>query len=284
MLEGVKTNCSGGVFAKILNGVLRRTLASPRKIIESPYDSWQECQNQCVNPGYSSEDLYRELAGRCRLDSDFKPPLDDRDQFPALVGLALGACKMNGRRRLRVVDFGGGMGTHYFDAYRIFGDIFDWTVIETPACVRAAEAHTINPPHFKSDLSSAGVAGRSVDLCLVSGSLQYCPKPGDIVKQLASLEAACYVIRRTPILTATQQPLAGKWWLQHSRFFHQVRPPALSKQMLRRTSNPVTFLTEDLFCPLDAIRKRSLDVAMGPLYELTLQRETVQGRTIVWTE
>jgi putative methyltransferase (TIGR04325 family) len=99
---------------------------------------------------------------------------------------------------LRVVDFGGQMGTHFFYARAVLPASLQlqWTVCETPATAAAARKH-VNVPglSFTDDLDS--LSREPVDLVFTSGTLMHLPSPTEWLKKLLALRTHWCVIERT---------------------------------------------------------------------------------------
>lgn len=121
----------------------------------------------------------------------------DLSSLRTFIGIAASLNKKN----LRVIDFGGAAGTHYFFAKAVLNDIeLDWRVVETSAMVNEAKRQGLESDElrFFDDLDTAS-KDSSIDLVFASGSVHCTPKPYDFLAALASIEASVLMVTRTPI-------------------------------------------------------------------------------------
>lgn len=103
---------------------------------------------------------------------------------------------------LRVLDFGGGSGTHYWVAKKILGNNveLDWRVVETPAMVEAVTKYTLANEEltFYSDVQEA-VSDATFDAVYASSSIHYTPDPYATLEMLCNIPSKRLVITRTPM-------------------------------------------------------------------------------------
>jgi putative methyltransferase (TIGR04325 family) len=116
----------------------------------------------------------------------------DISNFRTLYGLLLAANK----NKLTIVDFGGGPGTHYTIAKKIFPDIhFEWNIIETPKFVEEARKQSNSEINYFSDLNSIK---SPIDIMFTSSALQYTPDPFKTLSTIVEKKAKYLIITRTP--------------------------------------------------------------------------------------
>jgi putative methyltransferase (TIGR04325 family) len=99
-------------------------------------------------------------------------------------------------RPLRVLDFGGGTGIHFFAASKVLAEPPKWAIVETLATAQVTSAAGI--PAFDTIEAAVGHLG-GVDLVHTSGAIQYTPNPLGIVDALVSIEAPVFFMARLPI-------------------------------------------------------------------------------------
>lgn len=103
---------------------------------------------------------------------------------------------------LRVLDFGGGSGTHYWVAKQILGNHveLDWRVVETPAMVEAVTRYELANEEltFYSDVQEA-VSDATFDAVYASSSIHYTPDPYATLEILCNIPSKRLVITRTPM-------------------------------------------------------------------------------------
>jgi putative methyltransferase (TIGR04325 family) len=122
------------------------------------------------------------LRGGRRLD-DILPgePL-----LPTLTGVAAAGDKAP----LRVIDFGGAAGLHYFVAKEAFPNrSFRWAVIETEQMAEKAAALANDEVQFFTRLENGMSWLGGIDLMHCVGALQYVPEPTETLEALLALKA-----------------------------------------------------------------------------------------------
>ena len=117
--------------------------------------------------------------------------------LPLLAGLLRAATENNGR--LHVLDFGGALGSSYFQCRQFLAPLphVRWSVVEQPAHV-ACGAVDFADEHlqFFLDVSSAFKSGHP-DVLLLSSVLQYLPEPTATLADLLAHRFKYVVVDRT---------------------------------------------------------------------------------------
>jgi putative methyltransferase (TIGR04325 family) len=101
---------------------------------------------------------------------------------------------------LRVLDFGGGGGSHFSIVRAAFGAEKDikWNVVETEAMAKAANPKLAGGGlKFFSDIDCAVANLGEVDLVFTSGALQYTPDPLAFLAKLIAVKAKHIFVTRT---------------------------------------------------------------------------------------
>jgi len=145
---------------------------------------------------------------------------------------------------LRILDFGGGSGTHYWVAKKLLGESveLDWRVVETPAMVEAVKRYELanNELTFYSNVQDA-TAGVTFDAVYASSSIHYTPEPYKTLEELCNISSRRLIITRTPMASR------GEVLLQKSLLKDNGPgpvPPSFEKEIQNRTvSYPVTVLS-----------------------------------------
>ena len=117
------------------------------------------------------------------------------------IRTATGFFMLPNRDSLRVIDLGGGAGTHFDTLRRIFPNAkIDYFVIETKEMVRQASEKrmAVDGLTFLSDPESPRLCG-DFDLMLANSSLQYLPDVDETLKQILRLKPKNVFITRTPL-------------------------------------------------------------------------------------
>jgi putative methyltransferase (TIGR04325 family) len=122
------------------------------------------------------------------------------------IQTATGFMMLPNRDHLRVIDLGGGAGTHFDTLKRIFPDAkIDYYVIETPEMVRQASEKrmAIEGLTFLSDPENPILRG-DFDLMLANGSIQFLSNADKTLKQILKLRPKNIFITRTPLTFETE--------------------------------------------------------------------------------
>jgi len=122
--------------------------------------------------------------------------------FPTLAALLLIAARND--NRLSVLDFGGALGSSYYQNRGLLSHLqsLSWHVVEQDHFVAAGRAEFQNEQlRFFSTIGESAAASRP-DVVLLSSVLQYLEDPVGVLAQLAKLGVDYILVDRTPILEA----------------------------------------------------------------------------------
>jgi putative methyltransferase (TIGR04325 family) len=169
------------------------------------YSTYAEAGAAAGPAGYVDEAMIEAIVRgqRAAVPAPLPPTLEDRWLH---LELALSHA-LDGAEDgcLRVLDFGGAAGTHYFDAMRWRersgwpSARLVWHVCETPPMAAAAQAALGNEElSFHGSLEA--LEGTRYDLVYASGSLQYVPDAHQTWAQLAGLSHRWLALNRTPFV------------------------------------------------------------------------------------
>lgn len=119
-----------------------------------------------------------------------------------MLRTAIGVVSVLKSKSLKVIDFGGAAGAHYFITKSLLdNDIeIDWRIIETPAMVNEAIKQGLqnNELTFYDSIESAAL-NEEFDLVFASSSVHYTPRPYDVIKNLLSVKSKKFALTRTAI-------------------------------------------------------------------------------------
>ncbi len=127
--------------------------------------------------------------------------------FPVLAGLLRAAVVHEGR--LSVVDFGGALGSSYFQCRGFLKPVaqLDWAVVDQPAQVACGQANfSSDQLHFHPAVEDCLSAYRP-NVLLLSGVLPYLPAPYALLKQLLQHRISHVIIDRTAFLQSDRERL-----------------------------------------------------------------------------
>lgn len=118
--------------------------------------------------------------------------------WPVLAGLMWAAARHQGC--LSVLDFGGALGSTYFQHRRFLDGLAEvrWNVVEQAHFVECGNAEIAEDVlRFYPDIAAC-LAEQTPNVVVLSGVLQYLPEPMAILDALAQVGASVMVIDRTP--------------------------------------------------------------------------------------
>jgi putative methyltransferase (TIGR04325 family) len=122
--------------------------------------------------------------------------------YPLLAGLMRAAMLSEGH--LRVVDFGGSLGSSYFQCRPWFRDLasLTWRVVEQPHFVEAGRAQLADDQlMFFTSIAAAADGVGEVDVVLFSSVLQYLSSHQDILAQAIACKPRLIIVDRTPVIS-----------------------------------------------------------------------------------
>lgn len=181
-----------------------RRFAKPAICWQGNYANWSSAQR--ASDGYDDTVILERVANATQQVMDGKASAE-RDgvtfgephyHFALLTLLyqqALGLSNVN------VIDFGGGLGSVYWNNRPLLQAIqkLHWCVVEQPEFVRYAQAHIANEVlSFHLDTESAlAVLSNRPSMILLGSVLQYLPEPEQALEILLKLQAPIVFIDRT---------------------------------------------------------------------------------------
>jgi putative methyltransferase (TIGR04325 family) len=127
--------------------------------------------------------------------------------FPLLAGLQRAALKQEGR--ISVVDFGGALGSSYFQCRDFLQGVrqLEWLVIDQTAQVECGRKDFEGDElHFYHTIEEC-LAGHRPNVLLFSSVLQYLPSPHELLEKYLGLRIPWLIIDRTPFLRGERDRL-----------------------------------------------------------------------------
>jgi putative methyltransferase (TIGR04325 family) len=171
---------------------------------EGNYQSWDEAAVLCT--GYDSqlildkvlESTLKVKHGEAVFERD--SVLFDEIQYswPITAALMWAAAKNNGE--LHVLDFGGSLGSSYFQNKKFISNLrkISWSVVEQDKFVKVGRAQiSDNVLKFYSSIDDC-CTNHSPNIVLVSSVLQYLIDPFNVLTNLAAKQIDLIIIDRTP--------------------------------------------------------------------------------------
>jgi putative methyltransferase (TIGR04325 family) len=240
-MTGVREVARGWAPPALLD--LYRRLRGESIAFRGSYRTWEEAL--AASSGYADEVIVERVrrallqvragAGGYERDGVVLPHREY--DFPLLAALLHVAAT---RQRLHVVDFGGSLGSTYFQHRELLRGVpgLKWEVVEQAhfvECGRKDFADGILG--FQFTLADCFAAGRP-NLILLSSVLPYVPKPYELIEQVRALGVDFVLLNRTPalppgspdLLTVQHVALAEyqtsypAWLLEQARLFAAFAP------------------------------------------------------------
>jgi putative methyltransferase (TIGR04325 family) len=167
------------------------------------YKNWNDAVKECS--GYDS-DMILEKVKESSLKVRNGEAVFERDSYifdkiqyswPLLAGIMKAAADSDGR--LSVLDFGGALGSHYFQNREFFKDLkeFKWSVVEQKNFVDCGkELFEDDKLKFYYDIDSC-TENENPNVIVLSSVIQYMEKPYDLIRDIVNRGIEYIVIDRT---------------------------------------------------------------------------------------
>ncbi len=172
------------------------------------YSSWEEAEKK--SEGYDNEIIYDKVLN-ATLHVKNNPNCYERDSvifspieyhYPVLANL-LWIAQQSGNN-LHVIDFGGALGSTYFQHKFYFDTIesFSWNVIEQDGFVERGKQYIeTDKLHFYSTIEECLTNSKSKpNVLLLSSVLQYLPDPYKFIEQFINFDFDYILIDRTAFI------------------------------------------------------------------------------------
>jgi putative methyltransferase (TIGR04325 family) len=212
-LESIKAIAKDWLPAVILQWarrVVQRRLDDGEEIrFEGNFSSWNEAISDCT--GYDSEPILAKVLeatlmvkrGEAAFERDSVTFSEIEYVWPLLTGLMWAAARNSGR--LNVLDFGGALGSSYFQNRKFLDALPEvhWNIVEQSHYVEAGLANIQDHQlHFFNTIEEC-MSTHQPNVILLSSVLQYLESPFDVVHRLSTIGASILIIDRTPFSSQT---------------------------------------------------------------------------------
>jgi putative methyltransferase (TIGR04325 family) len=192
------------VLKKFVPPILFQLSGNERLHLTGKYESWD--QAKAASTGYKSniilektiQALLKVKSGEAVYERD--SVLFDEIQYswPLLAGLMWIAAMYSGR--LNVLDFGGSLGSAYFQNRQLLAKLpaVHWNIVEQPEHVKAGKEHfEDNYLKFFTSIEECYEVARP-NVVLLGSVLQYIDNPYKILREVSDLGCEHVIIDRTP--------------------------------------------------------------------------------------
>ncbi|MBL1418943.1 MAG: methyltransferase, TIGR04325 family [Alphaproteobacteria bacterium] len=173
------------------------------------YADWQSAKD--ASQGYDQDEIFSKVKasilkvknGEAVYERD--SVIFDKIQYswPFLAGLMFAATKVG---NLRVLDFGGSLGSSYFQNQKFF-DKFDnvsWNIVEQEHFVKSGKQEFENDElHFYYDVDTC-VKQQKTEILALSSVMQYLEKPYEMLDSILIHDFKFILVDRTPFSTQSR--------------------------------------------------------------------------------
>lgn len=189
----------------VLTGLVNRVRGCGVRV-KGNYASWDSARLH--SSGYDADEIFRRVReaalkvkqGEAVSERDGVCFFAEKYNWEVLACLMLSAAENEGE--LNVLDFGGALGSFYFQHKKFFSGLRAqrWGVVEQKHFVECGRAEFENE-NLKFYFSvTECVEEMPVDLILLSSVLQYIEKPYELLAELGNNDAKYIVVTRTPFV------------------------------------------------------------------------------------
>jgi len=188
-----------------LRGV--QPISSHRISFSGDYCDWNSAKAECS--GYEAPNILEKVRsatlkvknGEAAFERDSVIFSKPQYSWPLLAALMCAAAEHSGR--LAVVDFGGSLGSVYFQYRNFFRHIpaLQWKVVEQPHFVEVGQTEIAEGSLSFSSTVEEALAGEDPQVLLLSGVLQCLPNPHQMLPDLLSRKWSHVVVDRTAFVT-----------------------------------------------------------------------------------
>ena len=242
---------------------LLQRLRRPGGMIEDPvfsgdYAAWADAA--VLSSGYDQPAILEKVRqaalavkhGNAAFERDSVTFAEPATNWPVLASLMSLAALADGS--LNIVDFGGSLGSLYFQHRRFLDQLHhvSWTVVEQPHFVRIGETELADGRlKFAERVPDSGSSGNMQSLIL-SGVLQYLPDPHDMLRSLLQnfwqgviLDRTALVSTRSSDRLTVQRVPPEIYSATYPAWF--FCPGSLEKHFQERFSETARWICDDLY-------------------------------------
>ncbi|HEV3392822.1 MAG TPA: methyltransferase, TIGR04325 family [Chthoniobacterales bacterium] len=188
-------------LSRWLRSVLRPDGGSIR--FTGDYETWEDAERDST--GYSAPEILEKTraaalkvkSGHAEFERDSVAFDHVQYEFPLLAGLLRAATAADGR--LSVLDFGGSLGSTYFQSRKLLSTVKDlhWSIVDQPAQVACGKKEFATEQlHFYPTIADC-LAEQQPNLLLLSGVIQYLREPYVFLQSLLHEPIPQVIVERT---------------------------------------------------------------------------------------
>lgn len=190
-----------------------RFLLKKGNSFEGNYSSWESANARCT--GYDGVEIFTQVneaalkvkIGKAKFERDGVCFHHEEYRFEVLACLMMGAAESGGE--LRVLDYGGALGSFYFQHRKFISRLSSlrWCIVEQKHYVDCGRKEFENE-HLKFYYSTGECfKENSINIILLSSVLQYLENPFDLLIELGKQNVEYIIIDRTPFANLERNKL-----------------------------------------------------------------------------
>jgi putative methyltransferase (TIGR04325 family) len=192
----------------IFQSMLNKKSLPHNPVSPAVYRTYSNALAACRNLGYEEKDLIDivfEKTMRFREQLNDQAPISLSDAMLQSICSLFLSIQNQGGGEIRVIDFGGACGAHYFLIKLLLNTTkIKWYVVETPAMVQKARTLETDELYFYDSISKVKKDIGKVDLFHSSGALQYVPDPAGTMREALEVGATYIFLNRLALLPGMQ--------------------------------------------------------------------------------
>ncbi|MFN3930142.1 MAG: methyltransferase, TIGR04325 family [Brevundimonas sp.] len=121
----------------------------------------------------------------------------DHHAIATLLAVTTASAVSKNSKTLRVLDFGGALGTSYHLVKERLPGNYAWAVVETPTFVKAGREFETNELRMFESIQDATSWLGEIDLLYTSSAVQYMPDPLETIDQFLAVNPRCVALLRS---------------------------------------------------------------------------------------
>ncbi len=175
-------------------------------LFSGDYKSWQDAEKLCQ--GYSAPNILEMVLsstlkvknGHAAFERDgvlFEKP---QYPWPLLSSLLYASSKCQGK--MNVVDFGGSLGSTYFQCRHFLSHISNltWSIVEQPHFVETGRKYIADDVLKFTETIEQALNANSTNILILGSVLQYLPSPRSLLEEHLKYNWNHIILDRTPFL------------------------------------------------------------------------------------
>jgi putative methyltransferase (TIGR04325 family) len=171
------------------------------------YENWEDARNN--SKGYDDQKILKRVKHTTSLLLSKKRAYErdgillDKNEYPYQILLIILRAAIENKNKCKVIDFGGSLGSTYYNNRSFFKDIKDlkWIVVEQNNFVKIGNKYFSNKIiNFNDKIENATKQFKKPNVVIISGVIQYLNNPYQILKKIIKTNADYIVIDRSPFL------------------------------------------------------------------------------------